>query len=248
MQSCAQTDVGRFRTHNQDYIYSSSEPVGVLPNLFIVADGMGGHKAGDFASRFVVEQLIKHVEQAKTFPIIPILEEGIRDINRRLYSHSFNSDELSGMGTTLVAATVEDSTLYVANVGDSRLYLLRNHCVSQVTRDHSYVEELVALGQMVRGSKDYQEKKNIITRAMGADEDVTVDFFEVELQKGDYFLLCSDGLSNMVSEKAICWLVYEDNTLENKVKNLISAANDHGGKDNIAVILVDPQISEVIPC
>lgn len=248
MKAYAQTDVGRVRTHNQDYIYSSSEPVGVMPNLFLVADGMGGHKAGDYASRFVVEQLIAHVEQAQLEPLIPILEVGIQTINKRLYSRSVNSQELSGMGTTLVAAAVEGSTLYVANVGDSRLYLLRNHVISQITRDHSYVEEMVAMGQMVRNSKDYQEKKNIITRAIGADEEVMVDFFEVELQRGDYILLCSDGLSNMVSEAEITWLVYEDNSLENKVKNLINAANDHGGRDNIAAILVEPQISEVISC
>lgn len=248
MQACAQTDVGRIRANNQDYIYSSSEPVGGLPNLFIVADGMGGHKAGDFASCFVAEQLVAHMKNTKASQVIPLLEEGIKEVNRRLYSRSVNSSELSGMGSTLVAATVEDSILYVANVGDSRLYLLRDHLISQVTRDHSYVEELVSLGQMVRGSKDYIDNKNIITRALGADQDVVVDFFEVELKQGDYFLMCSDGLSNMVSEKEICWLVYEDNSLEEKVQNLITAANDHGGRDNIAAILVEPQISEVISC
>lgn len=248
MQACAMTDVGRIRTHNQDFIYSSSEPVGSLPNLFIVADGMGGHKAGDYASRFVVEHLTDYVRQAKGGEVVPMLKEGIRDINRQLYSCSVNSEELSGMGTTLVAATVVGKTLYVANVGDSRLYLLRDHVVSQVTRDHSYVEEMVALGQMVRGSKDYQEKKNIITRAMGADEEIHADFFSLELKPGDYFLMCSDGLSNMVSEDEMGWLIYEDNALEAKVTNLIAAANDHGGKDNIAAILVEPQISEVNPC
>lgn len=248
MQAYAQTDVGRIRANNQDYIYSSSEPVGGLPNLFIVADGMGGHKAGDFASCFVAEQLVAHMKNTKASQVIPLLEEGIKEVNRRLYSRSVNSSELSGMGSTLVAATVEDATLYVANVGDSRLYLLREHLISQVTRDHSYVEELVSLGQMVRGSKDYMDNKNIITRALGANQDVVVDFFEVELKQGDYFLLCSDGLSNMVSEKEICRLVYEDSSLEEKVQNLITAANDHGGRDNIAAILVEPQISEVISC
>lgn len=248
MQAWAQTDVGRIRANNQDYIYSSSEPVGGLPNLFIVADGMGGHKAGDFASRFVTEQLVAHLKNTRALQVVPLLEEGIKEANRRLYSRSVNSSELSGMGSTLVAATVENSTLYVANVGDSRLYLLRDHLISQVTRDHSYVEELVSLGQMVRGSKDYLDNKNIITRAIGADQDVMVDFFEVELKQGDYFLLCSDGLSNMVSEEEICWLVYEDHSLEQKVRNLITAANDHGGRDNIAAILVEPQISEVISC
>ena len=248
MQACAMTDVGRIRTHNQDFIYSSSEPVGSLPNLFIVADGMGGHKAGDYASRFVVEQLTNYVRQSKSEEVVPMLREGIRDINRQLYRRSVNSEELSGMGTTLVAATVVGKTLYVANVGDSRLYLLRDHVVSQVTRDHSYVEEMVALGQRVRGSKDYQEKKNIITRAIGVDEEIHADFFSVDLMPGDYFLMCSDGLSNMVSEDEMGWLIYEDNALEMKVGNLIAAANDHGGKDNIAAILVEPQISEVNPC
>lgn len=248
MQAYAMTDVGRIRTHNQDFIYSSSEPVGILPNLFIVADGMGGHKAGDYASRYVVEHLTAFVEQTKNSDVVPMLKEGIRDINRQLYSCSVNSEDLAGMGTTLVAATVIGSTLYVVNVGDSRLYLLRDHVVSQITRDHSYVEEMVALGHMVRGSKDYQEKKNIITRAMGVDAEVQEDFFGVSLHPGDYFLMCSDGLSNMVSEDEIGWLIYEDNSLEEKVKNLIAAANDHGGKDNIAAILVDPQISEVNPC
>lgn len=248
MEAYALTDIGRVRTMNQDYIYSSPEKVGSLPNLFLVADGMGGHRAGDYASRFAVENLVIYINRAGDGSPVMQLKKGIEAVNGMLYEESLKREELKGMGCTLVAGVVEDNILYVANVGDSRLYLIHGDSIRQVTRDHSYVEEMVALGQMVRGSKDYQEKKNIITRAMGADEEIHADFFSVELKPGDYFLMCSDGLSNMVNEDEIGWLVYEDNTLEEKVSNLIAAANDHGGKDNIAAILVEPQISEVNPC
>lgn len=248
MRSYAQTDTGKVRTHNQDYIYSSSEAVGILSNLFIVADGMGGHKAGDYASRFVVEQLVAYVEHTPAVHTISMLETGIKEINRSLYIRSIHSEELSGMGTTLVAATVEDSTLYVANVGDSRLYLLRDQTITQVTRDHSYVEELVALGKMERGSQEYLEKKNIITRAIGANPEIMVDFFEIELEDGDYVLLCSDGLSNMLSEDEILNIVLENDSLQTKVESLIFSANARGGKDNIAIVIVEPQVSEVMPC
>lgn len=248
MQSYAQTDVGRTRIHNEDYIYSSSDPVGILSNLFIVADGMGGHKAGDYASRFVVEQLTNYIKQAEAPSVIPMLEAGIRDVNRRLYARSMNSEDLTGMGTTLVLATIEDSTLYVANVGDSRLYLIRDGKIIQVTKDHSYVEELVALGKLKRDSKDYLEKKNIITRAIGANEQVAADFFEVELMAEDYILLCSDGLTNMLEDHEIEQIILKENTLVNKVECLINTANEHGGRDNVAVVLVTPQISEVNPC
>lgn len=248
MQSYAQTDVGKVRTHNQDYIYSSPQPVGILSNLFIVADGMGGHNAGGYASKFVVEELISYVEQAKKLHVISILETGIQEINRRLHSRSLHSQDLAGMGTTLVAATVKGTTLYVANVGDSRLYLLRDNTIKQVTKDHSYVEELVALGKLDRNSKDYQNKKNIITRAIGTSQRVAVDFFEVELQKGDYFLLCSDGLSNMVEEQEMESAIFQPDPLKEKVELLIAIANARGGRDNIAAVLVDPQISEVAPC
>ncbi|MEG2871548.1 MAG: SpoIIE family protein phosphatase, partial [Clostridium sp.] len=155
------------------------------------------------------------------------------------------TEELAGMGTTLVAATIEDSTLYVANVGDSRLYLIEREGIRQVTKDHSFVEEMVSLGKMNRDSKEYKIKKNIITRAVGIDKKVDVDFFEVPLKRGDYILLCSDGLTNMVDNSAIFRMVLLPGALETKAKALVAMANQNGGKDNIAVVLIDPQISEV---
>ena len=245
VQAYALTDVGRYRSMNQDYIYSSTAPVGSLDNLFLVADGMGGHNAGDYASRFAVENLvnffgIKYPER----DVHGILKEGIRRINRELYFQASNDPSLFGMGSTLVAATIKGNVLYVANIGDSRLYLLREK-LEQVTRDHSYVEELVALGKIKRGSRDYQEKKNIITRAIGTAETVDIDLFALKLKPKDYILMCSDGLSNMVDEFEMEYIIRTEEGIRRKTEILVEAANRSGGRDNISVILIEPQIREV---
>lgn len=245
MKACALTDTGRVRTANQDYVYASVEPVGSLPNLFVVADGMGGHQAGDHASRYIVENLVSYLQYTENSQIVPLLREGILKVNTMLYQESKEKPELSGMGTTLVAAVADENTLYVANVGDSRLYLVRDR-IRQVTRDHSYVEELVSLGRLERGSKDYKDKKNIITRAVGTEDKLLVDFFEVGLEPGDFILMCSDGLSNMLEDVEMEEIVGSDLELEEKAEKLITVANDNGGKDNIAVVLVDPQIGREV--
>lgn len=180
MEAYALTDTGRVRTMNQDYIYSSPEKVGSLPNLFLVADGMGGHRAGDYASRFAVENLVIYINRAGDGSPVMQLKKGIETVNGMLYEESLKREELKGMGCTLVAGVVEDNILYVANVGDSRLYLIHGDSIRQVTRDHSYVEEMVAIGQMRRGSEDYNRRKNIITRALGIGREVEPDFFEVD--------------------------------------------------------------------
>ena len=241
MKACALTDTGRVRTANQDYVYASVEPVGSLPNLFVVADGMGGHQAGDYASRYIVENLVSYLQYTENSQIVPLLREAILKVNTMLYHEAKEKPEFSGMGTTLVAAVADENTLYVANVGDSRLYLVRDR-IRQVTRDHSYVEELVSLGRLERGSKDYKEKKNIITRAVGTEDKLLVDFFEVGLEPGDYILMCSDGLSNMLEDAEMEEIIGSDLELQEKAEKLITVANDNGGKDNIAVVLVDPQI------
>ncbi|WP_294149239.1 Stp1/IreP family PP2C-type Ser/Thr phosphatase [uncultured Clostridium sp.] len=247
MKAYALTDVGRVRQLNQDYQFASTESVGPLSNLFIVADGMGGHKAGDYASRYLVEHLVSYIKECDDGSAVSAINNGIAKINRELYEQSLTNTELAGMGTTIVAATIEDSTLYVANVGDSRLYLIEREGISQITRDHSFVEEMVSMGQMDRGSSEYKEKKNIITRAVGIGRKVDVDFFEVPLKPGDYILLCSDGLTNMVDNSAIFRLVLLPGSLQMKARALVALANQNGGRDNIAVILADPQISEVNP-
>lgn len=248
MRAYGMTDAGRVRVCNQDYIYCSSDPVGSLENLFLVADGMGGHRAGDYASRFLVEGLASFAGRHTGYPAVRVIQDGIRKINEELYEESLKSPALSGMGSTLVAAVTEGDTLYVANVGDSRLYLLRDKHLIQVTRDHSYVEELVALGQLERNSKDYRHQKNIITRAVGVGRHVEADFFEEELLPGDRILMCSDGLCNMLEDEEVTSVLIKGGTLRQKTERLISQANDRGGYDNIAVIIVDPQIGEVGSC
>lgn len=244
MISYARTDIGRARRINQDYVFASSEPIGTLSNLFIVADGMGGHKAGDYASRFAVEQIVACASEMHVSDPVIFLRKAIEKTNSLLYDEAAGSPDLEGMGTTLVVATICQNVLYVANIGDSRLYLLRDD-LEQVTRDHSLVEEMVARGKIERGSEAYRNQKNIITRAVGISTNVEPDIFEIPLQECDVFLMCSDGLTNMVDDEMISKILKTTDTLEEQTENLINQANENGGKDNIAVLLVEPQISEV---
>ncbi|MCI8465325.1 MAG: Stp1/IreP family PP2C-type Ser/Thr phosphatase [Lachnospiraceae bacterium] len=245
MKAYAMTDRGRKRQMNQDAVYYSIYPVGNIPNLFLVADGMGGHQAGDFASRYTIDNLVRLVEEAEGNNPITILNEGIRQVNGLLLQKASEKTGLAGMGTTLVAACAMGRVLCVANVGDSRLYVIGKEDIRQITRDHSLVEELIQRGEMERGSEAYHEHKNIITRAIGARKDVFADFFEVSLEKGDTVLMCSDGLSNMVSDETIWKLAAGRQDLKEVCADLIEEANKNGGRDNIAVVLFQLADDEV---
>ena len=244
MKAYAMTDRGRRRQINQDAVYYSVYPVGNLPNLFIVADGMGGHQAGDFASRFVIDELVGLVESARGNNPITILHDSIRQVNEMLLEKAAEDERLTGMGTTLVAACTMGSVLCVANVGDSRLYVIHDD-IRQITRDHSLVEELISRGELERGSEAYFEHKNIITRAIGAKNGVYADFFEVNLEAGDTVLMCSDGLSNMVPDDIIRRIVSGREDLRAVAGDLIDEANNNGGRDNIGVVLFRPSADEV---
>lgn len=248
MQAVGRTDQGAVREINQDDIFASTTPIGPLPNLFVVADGMGGHNAGDFASHYLIRQLVEHVRSLpQGTPEIQALQEGIQTANRLLFEKSLEDIQLSGMGTTLVAAVYSDGVLYIANVGDSRLYVIGRE-IRQITRDHSYVEEMVALGRMNRGSEEYLRNKNIITRAAGTALTVKADYFETELEQGEIILLCSDGLTNMVGDQIIQKIVKNAPSLDAAARILVDRANNNGGLDNISVILVNPAGSGVKPC
>lgn len=240
MQFFAKTDQGKMRKMNQDFLFATKEGLGIFPNLFLLADGMGGHKAGDYASRYLVESLVSYIGEMKEEAPIRCLDLGINRMNRELFCLSQNNGNLRGMGSTLVTAYVEDRVLFVSNVGDSRAYLFRKSRLKQLTRDHSYVEEMIERGKMIRGSREYLSYKNYITRAVGVEEQLAVDYFEEELEEGDLFFLCSDGLSNMVDHESMVQVLKDDADLEEKGQALIDLANINGGKDNIALILVDP--------
>ena len=237
LEAYALTDIGRKRAENQDYIFSSTDPVGAMPGLFVLADGMGGHRAGSFASRYLVESMVDFVSHTAVTNASRVLTSALRLSNTLIHGRSNSNPELEGMGTTLVAAIIQEDHLTVQNVGDSRLYLISGG-IRQITRDHSYVEEMVSRGLMVRGSAEYNKRKNIITRAVGVESRVQADLFEEKLKDGDYILMCSDGLTNMVDDDSIYSIISGNGSIRYKVNTLIETANDNGGKDNIAVILI----------
>lgn len=233
------TDIGRKRKLNQDYVFTSEQPVGNLPNVFIVADGMGGHNAGDYASRYTVETMVGEIAASSEKNPVKILEAAIQEANDHIRKKADQDPHLTGMGTTVVAATCIGRSLHVANVGDSRLYVVGEK-MRQITRDHSLVEEMVRLGGLGREEARNHPDKNIITRAIGASETVEVDFFTVELAEGDIVLMCSDGLTNMLEDEEIRMIMNRQRDIVEKAQELVKAANNNGGKDNIAVILIEP--------
>ena len=233
------TDVGRQRKLNQDYVFTSEMPVGNLPNLFIVADGMGGHRAGDFASKYAVETVINEVAVAEEKDPVELLRSAMSRANERVHQKASLEEKYYGMGTTMVACVIEDDKLFVANVGDSRLYVM-NKEIEQITRDHSLVEEMVQMGGIDRASARLHPDKNLITRAIGVQETIEIDFFQVELKEGDIILMCSDGLTNMLEDEDIRMILAGQRDIVEKAEELVKAANENGGMDNIAVILIKP--------
>lgn len=233
------TDIGKKRKLNQDFVYASDEPVGNLPNVYIVADGMGGHNAGDFASKCTVETMIREMKGCFEKNAIRILSKAIMVANDRIRRKAREDERLYGMGTTVVAATCIGKYLQVANVGDSRLYIINDEEIRQITRDHSLVEEMVRMGGIDRKAARNHPDKNIITRAIGARDTIEIDFFNEELKDGDIVLMCSDGLSNMLEDEEIGQILRSKGSLEERAEKLVEAANNNGGKDNIAVIIID---------
>lgn len=247
MKAFSMTDIGQKRETNQDYIYTSEMAVGNLPNLFIVADGMGGHNAGDFASRYTVEKVVETIALSALTEPIALLGEALRSVNRSLLTVARREPYLQGTGTTFVAASIRDGHMSVANVGDSRLYVV-NSRIAQVTKDHSLVQEMVRMGEMRPEEARVHPDKNIITRAVGAARNLEVDFFEVDLMPKDRVLLCSDGLTNMLEDEEIRKIICMQEEIADGVKQLIQAANENGGRDNISVIIIEPFSEEVIRC
>jgi len=242
VQACAKTDVGVIRQVNQDYCYANTNSEGLLPNLFIVADGMGGHNAGDYASRFCVEKFVELVRNAGSgiASKLSFLESAIRETNEQLIMKAAENPELEGMGTTFVAATISDKyEMDVMNIGDSRLYLINEDGINQITEDHSLVMEMVRNGELKKEEIRFHPKKNVVTRAISAIGVVIPDMFRVPVKKDDIILLCSDGLSNMIADSEIYDIINSNcEDLEKTADELIARANRYGGKDNISVVLI----------
>ena len=244
MKTFSITDVGMVRQVNQDYVFTTGKPLGILQNLFVVADGMGGHQAGDYASKCTVEVMIKEIAKSEGEDIERVLVKAIKSANREIIKEASSDEHLKGMGTTVVAATVKEQMLYFANVGDSRLYLI-NDKIRQLSKDHSLVEEMVRLGGIKAEEARNHPDKNIITRAIGVKEDVEPDIYEYRLKKGDMILMCTDGLSNMVEDEDMFNIVKGSRDVVEAVQMLIEKANSNGGRDNIGVIVAEPLADEV---
>jgi protein phosphatase len=236
LKAFSATDVGKRRKVNQDYVYISEQPIGNLPNLFVVADGMGGHKAGDYASKVTVETMLREIEKSPEKNPIILMEKAICSANELIRRQAADVPEFEGMGTTIVAAVCIGGYLQVANVGDSRLYIVNDE-MKQITKDHSLVEGMVRLGGLSRADARNHPDKNIITRAVGANDTVTPDFFTVALEDGDMVLMCSDGLTNMLTDEEIHARLKSAGDIKEKALDLIEAANENGGNDNISVVL-----------
>ncbi len=199
---------------------------------------MGGHNAGDTASRMCVEVVVSQIEKSTKVTPIGILEQAVAAANETVYDASLEDVALYGMGTTLVGTVVFGDTAYVINVGDSRLYAFRD-TLKQVTVDHSLVEEMVQSGKLQKEAIRTHPNKNIITRALGTNRTVKADCFEIEVREGDVLLLCSDGLTNMLEDDRIESIIKQyKNDMKRAGEILIEEANEAGGKDNISVVLV----------
>ena len=242
MKSYCRTDIGIKRNMNQDFVYASDQPVGPLLNLYIVADGMGGHAAGDYASRCAVESMVDFISSSNEKRPVRLLDEAVQAANRAVYEKAQQDKACAGMGTTLVACTYMRDSLYIVNIGDSRLYLAGEE-LDQVAVDHSLVEEMVRAGHITAEQARVHPEKNVITRAVGMKDSMRAILFDVAFRPGDVALLCSDGLTNMVTDQEISRITRQIQngkvSLSAAGDKLIDDANRNGGSDNISVVLID---------
>jgi len=240
--AAGQTDVGQLRLTNQDAIY-----LNVDKRIFIVADGMGGHNGGDIASNMAVEEISKYLLNNESEDPLKSIIRSIRSANSAIYSKSKENIRLKGMGTTVLTFYFRGPTLYIANVGDSRGYLINKKKIYQLSKDHSLVQEKINLGIYSRQEALLDPQKNILIRAVGFENKTKIDVFTYKVIKHDMFILCSDGLYNKVNDQDITHIINTclpdpgratQDQLDQATKSLIGLSNMNGGQDNISVIIV----------
>jgi protein phosphatase len=232
------TDRGRRRIKNEDYIKGINDI-----NLYLLADGVGGNRSGEIASKETVETFAKYIKlRYKDLndenELIKLLEEGIIFVNNKIYNLANSKEDYQGMATTFVYVLIRDNTAYVGNIGDSRAYLIHNNEIIQITDDHTYVNELVKAGMITKKEASKHSKKNIITRAIGAEDKVIMDLYTLPVEDEDIIILCSDGLYDELSDKKICKTAVENEDMQACANILIKDANNHGGNDNVSAICI----------
>lgn len=235
------TDKGKVRQHNEDSGAIIRNKSG--QRLAIVADGMGGHRAGDVASSLTVEKLtelwtmveeIKTADEAENW-----LKTNILKVNRYVFDYASNHPECEGMGTTIIGVISTENFSTIAHVGDSRCYLYNEDGFKQITEDHSLVNELVRMGQISKEDAEHHPRKNVVLRALGTDAQLDIDVMTIIFEEGDIIFICSDGLSNKVTDQQIKEVLEKETTLEEKASALIETANLNGGEDNITVVILE---------
>lgn len=240
MQLGAVTDIGMCRKINEDNYYVTTD--GDFPYA-IVADGMGGHKAGEIASMMVIDVVKNHLENklggsSDYVEAGEVIRQAFISANSIIYKYSENHYKIMGMGTTATLAMIYENKVITAHVGDSRAYMIDDNEIKQLTKDHSYVQELVSMGKITPEEAKHHPKKNFITRAMGAEETVKVDI-GIKPYNGEKILLCSDGLTNFVEDEEIKEIINGQDNLQKKSEKLVQTANSRGGRDNITIVVLE---------
>ena len=238
------SDTGNVRVNNEDSFFVKDISDSILAS--VVADGMGGHLGGKEASSYATGEFLKAIEKASSFfssysdkQIENFIKNTVIKINKAIYTKSKETSSLSGMGTTLVACIIYNDKYYIANVGDSRLYIKSNE-LSQITKDHSYVSELLEMGAITENEAKNHPNKNVITRAVGAEMNVQPDIYIGKLNDDDTIIICTDGLTNMVSDEMISNVIADEKEVTSITNKLIHLAKENGGTDNITVVAIKP--------
>lgn len=239
----AGTHTGKVRENNEDFFQ-----VDVSHGLLLVADGIGGHNAGEVASRLATETIITHVSEgyaSKKSQIPGLITTAIEEANRVVYSHAVHNNSCFGMGTTITMAVLDGEVAYLGHIGDSRAYLFRKGKLQQLSVDHTLVNELLKNGSITEEDARLYPNRNIITKALGTDPEIVPDIYEIELENEDVILLCSDGLTDLIEIKDMEFILMHENALEQKVESLIELSLNAGGFDNITVVLYQHESKEV---
>lgn len=233
------SDVGMVRTLNEDYAGYIEE---AKYKLYVVADGMGGHNAGEVASKMAVEAVKSYVKENYDDEGINLLENAVEFANSKIYNKAIEGSEYKGMGTTLVAALINGNNVFIANVGDSSCFGIKNNSIEKITKDHSLVQELIDSGTITEEEGRNHPKKNVITRALGTSNMVKIDIFKYDLNSYDKYLLCTDGLSNEVLKDEILEEIEKVDDYNHACDKLVLLAKGRGGRDNITVLLFGGEV------
>lgn len=235
----ALSDIGKVRKDNEDSFYVSEENDKV--NLQLIADGIGGQNHGKFASMMTIQSLVAYMrENIDKYNKKELLENAVKYANSEIFKFSNKYEDFAGMGSTLIALCLDENKAYITHAGDSRCYMIRNGFISQITVDNSYVEYLLQKGVINTEEAKNHPQKNLITKAIGMENEIEIDLDEIQVNSGDIFLLCSDGLTSMLSDEAILHIVQKKNSnMQTCAEELVKAAKANGGIDNITVILAE---------